>query len=282
MSQPNWDDLRFFLALHDAGTLSGAARVAGVEHTTVARRIDALEAALAVKLFDRFPKGWSLTAAGKALVPHARNMEDGLHGLLRVAGGTAELSGKVRVSAPPAVTAWVLAPGLQQALHRFPGIELDLRAELKVTDLMRRESDIAIRYNRPTSPGLAVRSLSTVTYRLCASEAYLAGRTPEQWEFLGYDELLQHTPQHQWLEKVRGTRRYCMRSNDLGTLYQATLAGGGVAVLPDYFPLSPLVQIETPVCAVKRRLWIVMHEDVRRAAPVRAVADEIIALLTTR
>jgi DNA-binding transcriptional LysR family regulator len=73
-----------------------------------------------------------------------------------------------------------------------------------------------------------------------------------------------------------------MRSNDLGTLYQATLAGGGVAVLPDYFPLSPLVQIETPVCAVKRRLWIVMHEDVRRAAPVRAVADEIIALLSTR
>jgi DNA-binding transcriptional LysR family regulator len=281
MSQPNWDDLRFFLALHDAGTLSGAARALGVEHTTVARRIDALEASLAVKLFDRFPKGWSLTASGKELVAHARKMEEGLHGLLRAASGTAELSGKVRVSAPPAITAWVLAPGLQQALHRLPGIELDLRAELKVTDLMRRESDIAIRYQRPTSPGLAVRSLCTVTYQLCASEAYLSSRAPEQWEFLGYDELLQHTPQHQWLEKVRGARRYCVRSNDLGTLYQAALAGGGVAVLPDYFPLSALMQIEAPVCPVKRKLWIVMHEDVRRAAPVRAVADEIIALLSS-
>ncbi len=281
MSQPNWDDLRFFLALHDAGTLSGAARGLGVEHTTVARRIDALEASLAVKLFDRFPKGWSLTASGRELVAHARKMEEGLHGLLRAASGTAELSGKVRVSAPPAITAWVLAPGLQQALQRLPGIELDLRAELKVTDLMRRESDIAIRYQRPTSPGLAVRSLCTVSYQLCASEAYLSSRVPEQWEFLGYDELLQHTPQHQWLEKVRGARRYCMRSNDLGTLYQAALTGGGVAVLPDYFPMSALVQIEAPVCPVKRKLWIVMHEDVRRAAPVRAVADEIIALLST-
>jgi DNA-binding transcriptional LysR family regulator len=280
MNQPNWDDLRFFLALLDAGTLSGAARAVGVEHTTVARRIDALEASLAVKLFDRFPKGWSLTASGKELVAHARKMEEGLHGLLRAASGTAALSGKARVSAPPAITAWVLAPGLQQALHRLPGIELDLRAELKVTDLMRRESDIAIRYQRPTSPGMAVRSLCTVTYQLCASEAYLSSRAPEQWEFLGYDEMLQHTPQHQWLEKVRGARRYCMRSNDLGTLYQAALAGGGVAVLPDYFPLSALVQIEAPVCPVKRKLWIVMHEDVRRAAPVRAVADEIIALLS--
>ncbi|MBV7535920.1 LysR family transcriptional regulator [Duganella sp. sic0402] len=281
MSQPNWDDLRFFLALHDAGTLSGAARAAGVEHTTVARRIDALEDKLGVKLFDRFPKGWSLTAAGKALAPHARKMEESLHGLLREAsGGATALSGKVRVSAPPAVTAWVLAPGLQPALHKLPGIEIDLRAELRVTDLMRRESDIAIRYNRPTSPGLAVRSLATVTYQLCASEAYLATRAPEQWEFLGYDELLQHTPQHEWLEKVRGARRYCLRSNDLGTLYQAALAGSGVAVLPDYFPDGSLVRVEAPVCPVKRKLWIVMHEDVRRAAPVRAVADEIIALMT--
>lgn len=281
MSQPDWDDLRYFLALHDAGTLSGAARAAAVEHTTVARRIDALEAALGVKLFDRFPKGWSLTAAGHALAPHARKMEDSMHGLLRAASGAAEVRGKVRVSAPPALTSWLLAPRLQPALHRLPGIELDLRGEARETDLMRRESDIALRYNRPTASGLAVRGLATVAYRLCASEAYLAQRAPEQWEFIGYDELLQHTPQHLWLEKIRGERRYCLRSNDLGTLYQAAVAGCGVAVLPDYFPFAGLVEIASPACPVKRRLWIVMHEDVRRAAPVRAVADEIIALFTS-
>jgi DNA-binding transcriptional LysR family regulator len=281
MNQPDWDDLRHFLALHDAGTLTAAARSAGVEHTTVARRIDALETALAVKLFDRFPKGWSLTAAGKALVPHARQMEAGLHGLLRAASGTAALNGKVRVSAPPALAAYLLAPRLKAAVHRLPGIELDLRGEARETDLMRRESDIALRFRRPTAPGLAVRALTTVHYHLYASAAYLEARRPEQWEFVGYDELMQDTPQHQWLEKIRGGRRYCLRSNDLGALFQAAQAGCGVAVLPEYFSAiqrGDLVAIDTPACPVKRKLWIVMHEDVRRAAPVRAVADELIAL----
>ncbi|OFA03415.1 LysR family transcriptional regulator [Duganella sp. HH101] len=284
MNQPDWDHLRYFLALHDAGTLSGAARAAGVEHTTVARRIDALEAALAVKLFDRFPKGWSLTAAGKALVPHARKMEENLHGLMRAASGSAALSGKVRVSAPPALSAYLLAPHLKAALFRLPGIELDLRGEARETDLMRRESDIALRFNRPGAPGLAVRALTTIAYGLYASPDYLAARAPEQWEFVGYDELMQETPQQQWLEKVRGGRRYCLRSNDLGTLYQAALGGCGVAVLPEYLfdqRRGGLAAIDTPACPVRRKLWIVMHEDVRRAAQVRAVADELIALFTS-
>jgi len=284
MNQPDWDHLRYFLALHDAGTLSGAARAAGVEHTTVARRIDALEAALAVKLFDRFPKGWSLTAAGKALVPHARMMEESLHSLMLAASGAAQLNGKVRVSAPPALAAYLLAPRLKPALMRLPGIELDLRGESRETDLMRRESDIALRFRRPEAPGLVVRALTTVAYRLYASADYLAARMPEQWEFAGYDELMQDTPQQQWLEKIRDGRRYCLRSNDLGALYQATLAGCGVAVLPEYLATMQhggLVAIDTPACPVRRKLWIVMHEDVRRAAPVRAVADELIALFTS-
>ncbi|MCU6498957.1 LysR family transcriptional regulator [Rugamonas sp. A1-17] len=284
MNQPDWNHLRYFLALHDAGTLSGAARAAGVEHTTVARRIDALEAALAVKLFDRFPKGWSLTAAGKALVPHARMMEESLHGLMRAASGATQLNGKVRVSAPPALAAYLLAPRLKPALSRLPGIEMDLRGESRETDLMRRESDIALRFRRPEAPGLVVRALTTVAYRLYASSDYLAARTPEQWEFAGYDELMQDTPQQQWLEKIRDGRRYCLRSNDLGALYQATLAGCGVAVLPEYLAAMQrggLAAIDTPACPVRRKLWIVMHEDVRRAAPVRAVADELIALFTS-
>jgi DNA-binding transcriptional LysR family regulator len=84
--------------------------------------------------------------------------------------------------------------------------------------------------------------------------------------------------------KIRGGRRYCLRSNDLGALFQAAVAGCGVAVLPQYFfdiQRGGLVAIETPACPVRRKLWIVMHEDVRRAAPVRAVADEIIALFTS-
>lgn len=279
MQNPDWDDLRFFLALCEAGTLSGAARAAGVEHTTVARRIDALETALGSPLFDRFPKGWSLTATGTALLPHARKLEDDMHALLNAARGASDVVRVVRVSAPPALSACLLAPRLRALLARLPGIELDLRGEARTADLMRRQADIALRFARPTSPGLVTKLLKHVDYALYANEEYAASRLPEQWEFLGYDELQQNAPQQEWLDKLRGQRRYSLRSNDLLTLLQATVAGCGVAVLPRYAAAGvPGLAVLAPACPVRRKLWLVMHGDVRRSPPVRAVADELIAI----
>jgi DNA-binding transcriptional LysR family regulator len=279
MKTPDWDDLRFFLALCEAGTLSGAARATGVEHTTVARRIDALEIALGARLFDRFPKGWSLTAAGTALVPHARKLEDDMHALLNVARGASEVAGVVRVSAPPALAAFLLAPRLRAPLARLPGVEIDLRAEARTTDLMRRQADIALRFARPTAPGLVTKLLAHVDYALYAHEDYVANRSPAHWEFLGYDELQQDAPQQEWLDKLRGSRRYCLRSNDLLTLLQAAVAGCGVGVFPRYATAgAPGLSALAPPCPVRRKLWLVMHADVRRSPHVRAVADEIIAM----
>jgi DNA-binding transcriptional LysR family regulator len=279
MQTPDWDDLRFFLALCEAGTLSGAARATNVEHTTVARRIDALETALGARLFDRFPRGWSLTAAGTALVPHARRLEDDMHALLNAARGASEVAGVVRVSAPPALTACLLAPRLRLPLARLPGVEIDLRAEARTTDLMRRQADIALRFARPTAPGLAARRLAHVDYALYAHADYVARRPPAQWEFLGYDELQQDAPQQEWLDKLRGARRYGVRSNDLLTLLQAAVAGCGVGVFPQYAAAgAPGLVVLEPACPVRRTLWLVMHGDVRRAPHVRAVADEIIAM----
>jgi DNA-binding transcriptional LysR family regulator len=279
MQTPDWDDLRFFLALCEAGTLTGAARATGVEHTTVARRIDALETALGARLFDRFPRGWSLTAAGTALAPHARKLEDDMHALLNVARGATAVTGVVRVSAPPALTACLLAPHLRAPLARLPGVEIDLRAEARTTDLMRRQADIALRFARPTSPGLVAKLLAHVDYALYAHADYAASRHGAHWEFLGYDELQQDAPQQEWLDRLRGGRRYCVRSNDLLTLLQAAVAGCGVGVFPRYAAAGApgLVELD-PACPVRRKLWLVMHDDVRRAPHVRAVADEIIAM----
>lgn len=277
MQNPDWDDLRFFLALCDAGTLSGAARATGVEHTTVARRIDALETALGAHLFDRFPKGWSLTAAGTALVPYARTLEDGMHALLNAARGASEVAGVVRVSAPPALAACLLAPRLRGPVARLPGVEIDLRAEARTADLMRRQADIALRFARPTSPGLVAKLLTHVDYALYAHEDYVASRAPAHWEFLGYDELQRDAPQQEWLDKLRDARRYALRSNDMLTLLQAAVAGCGVGVFPRYAAAgAPGLVVLAPPCPVRRKLWLVMHDDVRRSPHVRAVADEII------
>lgn len=282
MHIPDWDDLRFFLALLDAGTLSGAAHATGVQHTTVARRIASLEQALGTRLFDRFPKGWSLTATGHALLPHARRLGEDMDTLQRAASGHGALAGTVCISAPPALATHVLAPRLAPALRALPGIDIDLRGEIRQADLTRREADIALRFKRPTAPGMAVRLLTEIQYGLYASADYLAACTPVQWEFLGYDALQGETEQQQWLESIRAGRRYCLRSNDLAALAQAAAAGAGVAVLPDYLHAhtTGLVRIEAQPCPVRRKLWMLMHEDVRRAAPVRAVADALVALFT--
>ena len=125
-----------------------------------------------------------------------------------------------------------------------------------------------------------MRLLTEISYGLYASAAYLADRTPEQWEFLGYDALQGDTEQQQWLDSIRAGRRYCLRSNDQAALAQAAASGAGVAVLPDYLATQPVgvVAIGAPPCPVRRKLWMLMHEDVRYAAPVRAVADALAAL----
>ncbi len=107
----------------------------------------------------------------------------------------------------------------------------------------------------------------------------MAGRAPAQWEFLGYDELQQDAPQQAWLDKLRGARRCSVRSNDLLTLLQAAVGGCGVGVFPRYVAArAPGLVTLDPACPVRRKLWLVMHADVRRAPHVRAVADEIIAM----
>ena len=280
MRSPDWDDLRYFLALVDSGTLSGAARALGVEHTTIARRIDALEASLTLRLFDRIQKGWSLTSDGAALIPHARRAEQEIQSLMRAAVGSASITGVVRISAPPALAAFFLAPRLKDVSDRLPGIEIELLAESRMADLMRREADIALRFRRPVAAGLAVRAVSEIEYGLYASANYLFERSPQQWEFLGYNDSLSDSPQQQWLEKIRGQRRYRLRSNDLSTLCEAAVAGLGVVVLPHYVSHlhTRLVRVEMESCPVKRKLWIVMHQDVRRAARVRTIANELIKL----
>ena len=280
MRSPDWDDLRYFLALVDSGTLSGAARALEVEHTTIARRIDALEASLTLRLFDRIQKGWSLTSDGAALIPHARRAEQEIQSLMRAAVGSASITGVVRISAPPALAAFFLAPRLKDVSDRLPGIEIELLAESRMADLMRREADIALRFRRPVAAGLAVRAVSEIEYGLYASANYLFERSPQQWEFLGYNDSLSDSPQQQWLEKIRGQRRYRLRSNDLSTLCEAAVAGLGVVVLPHYVSHlhTRLVRVEMESCPVKRKLWIVMHQDVRRAARVRTIANELIKL----
>lgn len=280
MKTLNWDDLRYFLALVDTGSVTGAARRLSVEHTTVSRRIAALESALGLRLFDRLPRRWSLTPEGENLLPQARRLEEEALSLQRAAAGVAPLSGTVRISAPPVLASHLLVPRLTSLRRSLPGVTLELVGESREANLTRREADIALRLSRPTAEGLVARPLVEIGYGLYGMRSYVAEVNSADWAFVGYEESLMGTPQQQWLEKTANDRAFSFRSNDLGSLCQAVKGGLGVGVLPNFLAGDdPSLVLLSPACPVTRTLWLVMHPDVRRSPRVRAVADGIVGIL---
>ncbi|WP_412480567.1 LysR family transcriptional regulator [Azonexus sp. IMCC34839] len=276
----HWDDVRYFLELARVGSLSGAARKLGVEHSTVARRVEALEQALDIRLFDRLPKGWSLTHEGETLVDQALRLEHEAQTFSRVALGVSSLHGTVRVSAPPVMAGYFLVPRLAGVRAQWINIELEIIGESRDANLARGEADLAIRMSRPTAPGLVARCIGEMGYGLYAALGY-ADRAESEWEFLGYDDSLVQVPQQQWLQKIAGGRRFVFRSNDLSALMNAARVGLGVTVLPHFLAAEDarLTLLSDPVCPISRHIWLVMHPDVKRSPRVRLVADLLVNIV---
>ncbi|WP_322024191.1 LysR family transcriptional regulator [Burkholderia sp. BCC1977] len=292
----SWDDLRYFLAVMRGGSLSAAARALQVQHSTVARRIDALESALGIRLFDRLPRGWPPTDEGLHLAEHAARVEADVHAFARAAQGAAALDGVVRVSASPVFASHFLAPRLARAQRAWPALRIDLMGEMHAANLYAREADLAVRLSRPSEPGLAARRLGTMRFALCASPDWAAA-PPDTWAFLGYDDALAQMPQQQWLERFAAGRRFAFIANDLAALHRACVAGAGIALLPRFLVDAPaanagpgtpaaadpslpaptaLVELTSvPRCDVEREIWLVVHPDVRRSPRVQRVADAI-------
>ncbi|MFN4326309.1 MAG: LysR family transcriptional regulator [Azonexus sp.] len=275
-----WDDIRYFLELARNGSLSGAARHLGVEHSTVARRVEALEQSLGIRLFDRLPKAWSLTAEGETLIAQAGRLDDEVQAFSRTALGVSSLQGTVRISAPPVLAGHFLAPRLAAMRARWHNIDLEVIGESRQANLARGEADLAIRMSRPTAPGLVARCIGQVGYGLYAACGYTR-RPADRWEFLGYDDPLVQVPQQRWLSQIAGNRRFVFRSNDLTALLNATRQGLGVAILPHFLAAGDdsLSLVSDPVCPTVRQIWLAMHPDVRRSPRIRLLADLLTELI---
>jgi DNA-binding transcriptional LysR family regulator len=275
-----WDDVRYFLELARQGSLTAAARVLAVEHSTVARRVTALEKRIGLRLFDRLPKSWNLTQEGEELLQHARRIEDEAHAFSRATLGVSELRGVVRISAPPVFASHFLVPRLAKMRQSWPGVTIEIVGEAREANLFRREADLALRMSRPTEPGLATRPLAEIGYALYATPEWI-DRRQEEWEFIGYDNSLRDTPQQQWLDKQATGRPFALRSNDLAALHQACRAGLGIAALPHFLARDDqaLVRIPGQGSRVSRSVWMVVHPDVRRSARVKVVADAVVEML---
>jgi DNA-binding transcriptional LysR family regulator len=276
----DWNNLRFFFEFVRAGSLSGAAKRLGVDHSTVSRRIETLEEELGLRLIDRLPRAHHLTVTGAQLFDLAESVGTGITAIERFARG-ADLSpqGIVRISAPPALASHFLALRLLPLRLEYPGLSIELIGEIRRVSLSKRDADLAFRMFRPREKGLIARKLATIGYGLYGARDYLARQTERSWDYLGYDEGLDHVPQQRWLKTIIGDRPLALRTNDLTTLLTAVRAGLGVSMLPHFLVQGdPNLKAVATTAPPTRELWLLFHRDIGRSPRVRAVIDHVAAV----
>lgn len=279
----DWSLVPSFLAVLDAGSLMGAARALNAQQPTLSRHIAALEAQLGVALFERTGRGVQPTAAARALADAARHMAEGAdrmnQQLLRRASS---MQGTVRVSASqvPAVT---LLPPLLAELHRQePGLQVELVATNAVSNLLRREADIALRMLRPVQSGLVARKLGEVAVVACAHESYLARRgTPRAVADLAGHTLVGMDRDTGILQGFAAagmplTREHFALRTDDQTAYAAlVMAGAGIGFMARYLVDSTpgLVALLPELPTPRLPAWLVVHREIRGSPAVRRVFD---------
>lgn len=298
MPDLDWSDLKHALAVADAGSLAGASRQLGVNHTTVLRRLDALEATLGTRLFDRKRSGYKPTDAGQAVLAHARHMADRVDEIERqVLGRDRELTGVLRVATAFVVMEHLLPAPLADFARAYPGIEVEVTENAFLVDLSRqrpevvgqslahREADVALRLSGQVAEHLVGRNLGMTQCRVYARRG--APGLPQSVQPL--QALVRDAP---WVafEKDQQDRIYdrWMRSQiehahvrvrvDIFNATAAMLRTGiGVGLLPTFMEATnpELVPVSDPIPELAAPIWMLTHPDLRQTARVRAFMQHV-------
>jgi len=278
-----WDDVRLFLAIARAGTLSAAAPKLGLSQPTAGRRLRALEEAVGVALFQRTAQGFRLTDTGEAMLVHAQNMEEQALALeRRLVGDGRTVEGTLRISASEWFSRHVLTPKIAKLTIDTPGITVEVIADTRALDLNKREADVAFRFNEFRSADVVQSQFVRLRYGLYAAKGYLENRTPpvesagDGHSVITMDRAFDHLEDVVWLRNQFPNARDSVRSNSRDVQAEAAIQGAGLVVLPrvmgDTLPLERLELVEDPP---GRSVWIGYHRDLKQLARLRAFVDHV-------
>lgn len=272
----DWNALKVFLAVQVDGTLAGAARELGVSHSTVFRRLNALEAELGGRLFDRAAGNYTLTEVGEEMLVHARGIAESFDELeRRIVGRDVKPHGTVVLTAPSSFAYTHLPAYLARFATQCPEIDVELLVSNSVVNLSARQADVAIRVASSPADHLVGRQVAAVRWGLYTSRDYVERHgSPASQDDLGGHRLigaagrLRDSPVFAWLERTH-PRDIVVRTDDLVAMSHLAGAGHGIAPLPDDLALQGLER----VCALHRagtnRVWVLTHPDLRKVERVR-------------
>ena len=277
----NWNALRTAYQVARLGTVSGAAEVLGVHHATVIRHVDALEARLGVKLFQRHARGYTPTEAGRDLMRVAQATEDQFNQLAgRLRGHGDGVAGELVVTSLASL-APLLVPAMAAFQRRHPAVILRFLTGARLFRLEYGEAHVAIRAGAaPEQPDNVVQPFLKMDSALYASRAYVARHgIPEDNEgfaghrFVGPDDADSRAPHARWLKANVAREQVIFRSSDGVSRIEAVLAGAGIGFVPVWEAArhgDRLVQIRPPRPEWQASLWLVTHVDLHRSSKVQA------------
>lgn len=278
-----WEDLRFFAHIVQAKSLAGAARAMGVDHSTVGRRLLALERVLGAPLVIRGPDGLQLTPVGERIAPMVEDLASCVQAIEHAA---TRQSVRVRLALPTGFVK-LFAGQLERLREQAPAVALEILSGARNVDIDKGEADLAVHTGPINDEHLIARPLGSLGWSLYASPAYLALRPPltdlddlSGHDLIGYDTALASLPAAQWVEQRSCRACIALRSREMTEMTAAAVNGAGLAMLPCLLgdSESGLVRL-TPTVLATRDLSLVYRRDVRLAAPVRAAIVFVVSVL---
>lgn len=285
----DWNDIRLFLAVAESGSALGAARLLGLNQTTVTRRMDVLERQLGLTLFERLTMGYRLTEDGEALLAVARPMG----GVAIAIEAQAEkqrrsLSGTIRVTAPEVIFSYFLAPIVAEFRYRYPEVKIEYDASEYLVDLTRGEADVAVRATeRPHAEGLVALKLGEVAWTVYCSRGYAEARSmpngPDQLsghQVVAYSGQVAERGGNKWFMQKVDPDQIAGYSSTVANMTGILRAGVGIGLLPCFHGDSDgsLQRCFAPLPQLNSILWILTPEGRRQIPRV----DAFVALAIER
>ena len=279
-----WVDLRVFLAVARAESLSGAGRGLKIDPATVGRRIARLEDAIGARLFAKGPQGYALTDEGARLLAHAERAEVAMEGAAEALTGPEGLTGQVRIGAPDGCANYLLPQVLTRICDANPGLEMQIVALPRVFNLSKREADMAVAVSRPETGRLTVQKLTDYTLHLAASRDYLARHPPisgpqdlKAHRFVGYIPDMIFDKELDYLAEI-GVTPPPLASNSVSVQLNFLRHGAGLGVVHDFaLPAAPeLIRVIPEQVHLTRAFWLIRHADDGRVERLNRFASQLV------
>ncbi|HEV2674042.1 MAG TPA: LysR family transcriptional regulator [Aliidongia sp.] len=280
-----WNDIRLFLAVAQAGSLSAAARQERVGIATVGRRVHALEQALGLRLFDRLPEGYALTAEGRDFVPLAEDMRGAAESIRRRSEATEIDGGTVRLTANDWDTRF-LSSRWARLVGALPGITLELGQSHMPTNLARRDADLAITTALPAAGDLVARKLKPFGYGIYGARSFLEARPearacpPDPALWVGLDGPHQYFPVARWLARHLGGPAQASRTSNHLVMQDLVASGAGLGLLACFSgDADPrLERLGAPLAELIEDRWLLVHADLKRVPRIRRSIEALARL----